>query len=61
MTQSLSIARKTLDLSSLKNSAVEQDSSPTLSVRFWQRLSELFWAYTEESGKADTSPYEGLL
>ena len=61
MTQSLSTADKILDLSSLKNSPVEQASSPTPSVRFWQRLSKLFWAYTEESGKADTSSYDGLL
>ena len=61
MTHSLSVADKTVDLASLKNSGVAQSSAPTTNVRFWQRMSGLFWAYTEDSGKADTSSYKGLL
>ena len=61
MTQSLSIAGKTLELTPPKKSGVEQFSTPTTNVRFWQRMSDLFWAYTEDTGKADTSSYKGLL
>ena len=61
MTQPLSTADNIIDLSSLKNAALEREPSQILKVRFWQRLSELFWAYTKESGEADTSSYQGLL
>ena len=61
MTQPLSTADNTIDLSSLKNAALERAPSQLLKVRFWQRLSGLFWAYTEESGEADTSSYHGML
>ena len=27
----------------------------------WRTLTELFWGYTEETGKADTKSFEGLL
>lgn len=61
MTQSLSIAGKTLELTPPKKSGVEQSSTPTPIVRLQRRLSDLFWAYTEDTGKADTSSYKGLL
>ncbi len=61
MAQPLSTADNTINLSSLKNAALERAPSQILKVRFWRRLSELIWAYTEESGEADTSSYQGLL
>ena len=61
MAHSLLVADKSVELSSLKNSDAEQTSAPATKGRFWQRMSAVFWAYTEESGKADTSSYEGLL
>ena len=61
MAQPLSTADNTIDLSSLKDAVLERAPSQVVKVRFWQRLSELFWAYAEESGEADTSSYHGLL
>lgn len=61
MTQPLSTVDNNIDLSSLKHIELGSASSRASCRRFWQRLSELFWAYTEKSGEADTSSYKGLL
>ena len=33
----------------------------TLGWTFWQSLAKRFWTYTEETGRADTRTFEGLL
>ena len=58
MAQPLSTPDNTAELSSLKHGA----SNVWTSIRqFGQRLSRIFWAFTEESGKADTSSFRGML
>ena len=61
MTQPLSAVDNNIDLSSLKHIELGSASSRASYRRIWQRLSDLFWAYTEISGEADTSSYKGLL
>jgi len=60
MAQPLSTVDNNIDLS-LKHIELGSASSRASYQRIWQWLSELFWAYTEESGEADTSSYRGLL
>ncbi|MGI9389506.1 MAG: hypothetical protein ACR2O1_05555 [Boseongicola sp.] len=61
MAQPLSTADNTIEIPSLKHAASNSAFSGISIRRFCQRLGKLFWAYTEASGKADTSSYNGLL
>jgi len=45
------------------NTLSKIQDSPTAPEKtgFWQTMAKWFWDYTEETGKADTRSFEGLL
>ncbi|SEN83056.1 hypothetical protein SAMN04488077_1354 [Roseovarius tolerans] len=51
----------TINMQSLKAVSKGSDQSIATDKTLWQSFSTLFWAYTEETGKAETKSFEGLL
>lgn len=61
MTQQLSTTENSIELPSLKQAALERAPSRASSRRLWKKVGAWFWAFTEETGEADTTSFKGLL
>ena len=61
MAQQTPSPENSIEPGSLKQFAPEHAPVRTTGRDLWRKFGKAFWAVTEESGKADTKPFEGLL
>lgn len=54
-------ANASINTQPLEAISQEGGKSNAESKSLWERILARFWAYTEETGKADTKSFEGLL
>lgn len=55
------ISNANTNAQSVKSFSQDLDAPAKPTAAFWHALADLFWGYTEETGKADTKSFEGLL
>lgn len=61
MKLSATIANTNTITQSLAKDLEDRNTSATPAKTMWQSIATRFWALTEESGKASTKSFEGLL